>query len=49
MRKTSDAAIVDGHDAAAFASVASLTGWELRDWLLSDAATTKRSPHWRRG
>jgi len=32
-------AIVDGHDAAAFASVASLTVGELRDWLLSDAAT----------
>ena len=32
-------AIVDGHDAAAFAPVASLTVGELRDWLLSDAAT----------
>ena len=32
-------AIVDGHDAAAFASVASLTVGELRDWLLSDSAT----------
>ena len=30
--------IVDGHEAAAFAPVASLTVGELRDWLLSDAA-----------
>jgi len=31
--------IVDAHDAAAFAPVASLTVGGLRDWLLSDAAT----------
>jgi len=31
--------IVDTHDAAAFAPVASLTVGGLRDWLLSDAAT----------
>jgi ethanolamine ammonia-lyase large subunit len=31
--------IVDGHDEAAFAPVASLTVGEFRDWLLSDAAT----------
>ncbi len=31
--------ILDGHDAAAFAPVASLTVGELRDWLLSEAAT----------
>ncbi len=31
--------IVDTHDAAAFASVASLTVGGFRDWLLSDAAT----------
>ncbi|WP_299004914.1 ethanolamine ammonia-lyase subunit EutB [uncultured Caulobacter sp.] len=31
--------ILDGHDAAAFAPVASLTVGELRDWLLSGAAT----------
>src|SRR5664279_728491 len=31
--------IVDGHDAAAFAAVASLTVGGFRDWLLSDAAT----------
>ncbi|AMJ62677.1 ethanolamine ammonia-lyase subunit EutB [Bosea sp. PAMC 26642] len=31
--------IVDGHDAAAFAAVASLTVGEFRDWLCSDAAT----------
>ncbi|MGE4218598.1 MAG: ethanolamine ammonia-lyase subunit EutB [Alphaproteobacteria bacterium] len=30
--------ILDGHDAAAFAPVASLTVGEFRDWLLSDAA-----------
>jgi ethanolamine ammonia-lyase large subunit len=30
--------IVDTHDAAAFATVASLTVGELREWLLSDAA-----------
>ena len=30
--------IVDTHDAAAFAPVASLTVGEFRDWLLSDAA-----------
>jgi len=32
--------IVDGHDAAAFAGVASLTVGEFRDWLCSDTATT---------
>jgi ethanolamine ammonia-lyase large subunit len=32
--------IVDGHDAAAFAAVSSLTVGAFRDWLLSDAATT---------
>ena len=31
--------IVDSHDAAAFAPVASLTVGAFRDWLLSDAAT----------
>jgi ethanolamine ammonia-lyase large subunit len=31
--------IVDGHDAAAFAPVASMTVGGFRDWLLSDAAT----------
>lgn len=31
--------IIDHHDVAAFAPVASLTVGELRDWLLSDAAT----------
>ena len=31
--------IVDGHDAAAFAQIASLTVGGFRDWLLSDAAT----------
>jgi len=34
-------AIVDGHDAQAFAPVASLTVGEMRDWLLSDAATNE--------
>ncbi|MBP7704668.1 MAG: ethanolamine ammonia-lyase subunit EutB [Caulobacter sp.] len=33
--------IVDTHDAAAFAPVASLTVGEFRDWLLSDATTTR--------
>ncbi|MGA8170198.1 MAG: ethanolamine ammonia-lyase subunit EutB [Methylocystis sp.] len=32
-------AILDTHDAKAFAAVASLTVGEFRDWLLSDAAT----------
>src|SRR6476469_7406226 len=32
--------IVDSHDRAAFAAIAHLTVGELRDWLLSDAATT---------
>ena len=32
--------IVDGHDAAAFALVSTLSVGEFRDWLLSDAATT---------
>jgi ethanolamine ammonia-lyase large subunit len=31
--------IVDGHDAAAFAAISSLTVGAFRDWLLSDAAT----------
>src|SRR3954454_20521613 len=35
------ALILDGHDAAAFAPVAALTVGSLRDWLLSDAATTE--------
>jgi len=34
--------IVDTHDAAAFAPVAVLTVGELRDWLLSDEATSER-------
>ena len=34
--------IVDGHDAAAFAPVRSLTVGELRDWLLSDEATPEK-------
>ena len=33
--------IVDGHDAAAFAPVASLTVGEFRDWLCSEVATTE--------
>ncbi|HEV2552287.1 MAG TPA: ethanolamine ammonia-lyase subunit EutB [Bosea sp. (in: a-proteobacteria)] len=33
--------IVDSHDAAAFAPVASLTVGAFRDWLCSDAATTE--------
>ena len=32
--------IIDSHDAAAFAPIAHLTVGGLRDWLLSDAATT---------
>lgn len=32
--------IIDSHDAAAFAPIASLTVGDFRDWLLSDAATT---------
>jgi ethanolamine ammonia-lyase large subunit len=32
--------IVDTHDRAAFANIASLTVGEFRDWLLSDAVTT---------
>ncbi len=34
--------IVDSHDPQAFSPIASLTVGELRDWLLSDAATTER-------
>ena len=34
--------IVDTHDAATFASVASLTVGEFRNWLLSDSATGER-------
>ncbi len=34
--------IVDSHDHAAFAPIASLTVGEFRDWLLSDDATSKR-------
>jgi ethanolamine ammonia-lyase large subunit len=34
--------ILDTHDPAAFAPVASLTVGDLRDWLLSDDATTER-------
>src|SRR3954465_8220474 len=33
--------IVDSHDAAGFAAISSLTVGAFRDWLLSDAATTK--------
>lgn len=33
--------IIDGHDRAAFAPVASMTVGAFRDWLLSDAATTE--------
>jgi len=33
--------IIDRHDAAAFAPIASLTVGAFRDWLLSDAATTQ--------
>ena len=33
--------IIDGHDADAFAPVASLTVGEFRDWLLGDAATAE--------
>ncbi|THD75547.1 MAG: ethanolamine ammonia-lyase subunit EutB [Bradyrhizobium sp.] len=33
--------IIDGHDAAAFGIVSSLTVGGFRDWLLSDAATTE--------
>src|SRR5437667_8221502 len=33
--------IIDSHDAAAFAPVASLTVGGFRDWLLSDAATAE--------
>jgi ethanolamine ammonia-lyase large subunit len=34
--------IVDGHDAVAFAPVSAFTVGDLRDWLLSDAATGAR-------
>src|ERR1700733_6050783 len=34
--------IIDTHDSAAFAPVASLTVGEFRDWLLSDDATGER-------
>ena len=34
--------IVDTHDAEAFAPIRSLTVGELRDWLLSDQATSER-------
>ena len=37
--------IVDSHDRAAFAPVAHLTVGGLRDWLLSDEATTPPSSH----
>src|SRR5437588_10910067 len=33
--------IIDSHDAAGFAAISSLTVGAFRDWLLSDAATTK--------
>lgn len=33
--------ILDGHDATAFAPVASMTVGQFRDWLLSDAATAQ--------
>jgi ethanolamine ammonia-lyase large subunit len=35
-------AIIDSHDACAFAPVTSFTVGELRDWLLSDAATNEK-------
>jgi ethanolamine ammonia-lyase large subunit len=41
--------IIDSHDAAAFAAVSSLTVGGLRDWLLSDAATTAALGHLARG
>src|SRR5262249_12426775 len=34
--------IVDGHDKAAFAPISHLTVGGLRDWLLSDEATTEK-------
>jgi ethanolamine ammonia-lyase large subunit len=37
--------IVDSHDSAAFAPVASLTVAEFRDWLLSDNATPDSNPN----
>ncbi len=40
--------ILDGHDAAAFAPVASLTVGEFRDWLLSELATPAAWRAWRR-
>src|SRR4029078_12054450 len=33
--------IIDGHDAAAFATISHMTVGAFRDWLLSDAATTE--------
>ena len=35
--------IIDSHDAPAFAAISSLTVGAFRDWLLSDAATRRRS------
>ena len=36
--------ILDTHDPAAFAPIASFTVGDLRDWLLSDDATAERLP-----
>jgi ethanolamine ammonia-lyase large subunit len=41
--------IVDGHDAAAFAGVSSLTVGDFRDWLLSDSANAGTLKHIARG
>ena len=41
--------ILDSHDAAAFAPVASLTVGAFRDWLLSDAATAEALAETRAG
>src|SRR4051812_49615353 len=37
--------IIDGHDAAAFGRIAHLTVGELRDWLLSETATSETLAH----
>ncbi len=41
--------IIDGHDAAAFAPISSLTVGSFRDFLLSDAATSEALPQLSRG
>ena len=41
--------IIDGHDAAAFAPISSLTVGSFRDFLLSDAATSAALPQLSRG